>query len=111
MKKLLAAFAVLVMVMICMSGSLWAQKAPAKATAAKDAANQAAASATKAALVDINSATKEELEKLPGIGKAYSEKIIKGRPYAKKDQLVSKDIVPQATYDKIKDLVVAKQTK
>jgi competence protein ComEA len=106
MKKLLAAFAVLVMFMTCMSGLL-----PAKAAPAMGAANQATASATKTALVDINGATKDELEKLPGIGKAYSEKIIKGRPYAKKDQLVSKNVVPQATYDKIKDLIVAKQMK
>jgi DNA uptake protein ComE-like DNA-binding protein len=111
MKKPMAAFAVLAMVMTCISGSLLAQKAPTKAAAAKDAAKQTAASAAKTAPVDINSATKEELEKLPGVGKAYSEKIIKGRPYAKKDQLVSKNIVPQATYDKIKDLIVAKQTK
>jgi competence protein ComEA len=61
------------------------------------------------ALIDINSASKEELEKLPGIGKSYSEKIIKGRPYARKDQLVSKSVLPQATYDKIKDQVIAKQ--
>jgi competence protein ComEA len=73
-----------------------APKPPAKASVA-------------AALIDINSASKAELTTLTGIGDAYSQKIIDGRPYARKDQLVSKKIIPQATYDKIKDLIVAKQ--
>jgi len=68
-------------------------------------------SAAKSELVDINTASKEQLKSIPGIGDAYAKKIIDNRPYVKKDQLVSKKVVPQGVYDKIKDMIIAKQPK
>ncbi len=89
----------------CLSAVVWAQqKKPATPPAAKAAVAKASAT-----LLDINSATKEDLMKLPGIGEAYSDKIIKGRPYKAKNELVSKNVVPKATYEKVKDLIIAKQ--
>lgn len=87
-----------------------AAPAPAAAPTAKPSTTGAAPTAAKQAdLIDINSATEAQLSTLPGIAKARSEAIIKGRPYKGKDELLSKKILPENVYNGIKDKIIAKQ--
>jgi competence protein ComEA len=86
-----------------------AAKSDKMAPAPKPADSKMAPAA--AAKIDINTATKDELMAFKGIGEKYSDKIIAGRPYARKDQLLSKNILPEATYNKIEAQIIATQPK
>jgi DNA uptake protein ComE-like DNA-binding protein len=103
----LAAVPVLVAVLAAPSFAAVSKQAPKTTEKTAQAAAKPAETANQ--LLDINSATKEQLGALPGIGDAYAQKIIDGRPYKAKSDLKAKKIIPDSEYKKIEKLIIAKQ--
>lgn len=99
-----------VVFILCLGVSI-GQATSKKSGTAKEATAAQSADSGKADLLDINTATKDQLATLPGIGAVYSQKIIDGRPYRAKTDLVRKNILPQSAYNKIAGMIVARQPK
>jgi competence protein ComEA len=111
MKRKLSWFAIFVLGIALMVGLSSAKSGVAIAQAAPTGQSGPKTGASAGNLLDINSASLDQLKALPGIGDVYAQKIVDGRPYTKKTDLVQKNIIPQATYKKIAPMIIAKHGK
>ena len=109
MKLIKTIVAAVFVITLIASSPVWVQSADTKDKPA--ATSETKKAPAKKEPLDINTASQDELKALPGIGDAYAKKIAEKRPYKRKDELVQKKIIPQATYDKVKDQIIAKQSK
>lgn len=99
---------------LCSAGLVFALAAyPATAAVAQTAARNSPSMSpsTKMGPMDINTASVDQLRTLPGIGDTYASRIVKGRPYASKNQLVTKGILPRHVYDKVQNMIIASHVK
>ena len=116
MARLIAVLVALAFALVSLGPSPLLAQTPAKKDAPAKTDTEKADDAKKAASkkkekLDLNSASEADLKMLPGVGDAYAKKIIENRPYKRKDELVGKNILPKATYEKIKDDIIARQAK
>lgn len=109
MRRKFSWLASLALAVALMTGLTVTMHAEAQAPPSASTATKAISSSSN--LLDINTASLGQLKALPGIGDAYAQKIVAGRPYTRKDQLVQKKIIPQTTYNKIAGMIIAKQPK
>lgn len=107
-KTIIATFVCLLLTVATLNAYVQAQN---KGAGKKSEATDQATKKAKEELLDINTCSREQLIALPGVGQAYADAIIKGRPYKAKNELVTKNVVPEAVYKKFSSKVIARQMK